>query len=402
MVWNAFADRFKKPRRSQERRRRDRTAVRERSSWMTGLGGESLEGRALLANASLVGNDLQIDFTFTGSTAEAVTIASDGTNYTLGGDITGTTSFSVASVNKITLSASGNSTAQSMTFQGGTAFTLSQGLASTDVDSVTVSQAINAGGGSAAISIDAPGPIDIAANLTAGSGGVTLNAKGPAAERIWLAPSFSARGPGLIRGTWIEATAPERRRLRARLGADDETFLVMGFGYADAPWASLQRAFDLHGLPPGFQRALLYRPQGLSLTHDEFDLALQACDLNFVRGEDSFVRAHWAAASPWRVPFVWQPYRQEGMSHRDKLEGWLDQIFRPSHAMVHLEALHFAFNVMAETPSVASCWRGMLADWTPMRDHLQDACRGLAEQPALEERLLALMGERTESARIRG
>jgi hypothetical protein len=233
-------------------------------------------------------------------------------------------------------------------------------------------------------------------------GGVTLNPKGPAAERIWLAPSFSARGPGLIRGTWIEATAPERRRLRARLGADDETFLVMGFGYADAPWASLQRAFDLHGLPPGFQRALLYRPQGLSLTHDEFDLALQACDLNFVRGEDSFVRAHWAAASLWRVPFVWQPYRQKGMSHRDKLEGWLDQIFRPSHAMVHLEALHFAFNGMAETPSVAACWRGMLADWTPMRDHLQDACRGLAEQPALEERLLALMGERTESARIRG
>jgi hypothetical protein len=148
---------------------------------MTGLGGESLEGRALLANASLVGNDLQIDFTFTGSTAEAVTIASDGTNYTLGGDITGTTSFSVASVNKITLSASGNSTAQSMTFQGGTTFTLSQGLASTGVDSVTVSQAINAGGGSAAISVTAPGAIDIAANLTAGSGGVTLNANAAAA-----------------------------------------------------------------------------------------------------------------------------------------------------------------------------------------------------------------------------
>ena len=181
MVWNAFADRFKKPRGSKERRRRDRTAVRERESWMTGLGGESLEGRALLANASLVGNDLQIDFTFTGSTAEAVTIASDGTNYTLGGDITGTTSFSVASVNKITLSASGNSTAQSMTFQGGTAFTLSQGLASTGVDSVTVSQVINAGGGSAAISMTTPGAIDIAANLTAGSGGVTLNANAAAA-----------------------------------------------------------------------------------------------------------------------------------------------------------------------------------------------------------------------------
>jgi len=182
MVWSAFANRFKQPRRNhKERRQRTRTAVRDHATFIPSLGGEWLEDRALLANASLVGNDLQIDFTFTGSTSEAVTIASDGTNYTLGGDITGTTSFSVASVNKITLSASGNGTAQSMTFQGGTTFTLSQGLASTGVDSVTVSRAINAGGGSAAISVTAPGAIDIAANLTAGSGGVTLNANAAAA-----------------------------------------------------------------------------------------------------------------------------------------------------------------------------------------------------------------------------
>ena len=66
--------------------------------------------------ANLVDNDLQIDFTATGSTLEAVTIASDGTTFTLGGNITGTTSFSVASVTRITILASGNSTAQSMTF----------------------------------------------------------------------------------------------------------------------------------------------------------------------------------------------------------------------------------------------------------------------------------------------
>jgi len=190
--------------------------------------------------------------------------------------------------------------------------------------------------------------------------------------------------------------------MRAQLGADEQTFLVMGFGYADAPWADLRAAFQQHGLPEGFRRFVLYRPQGLALTHDEFDLALQACDLNFVRGDDSFVRAHWAAAGRWRVPFVWQPYRQEAMAHRDKLDGWLDQVFRPSHAMVHLEALHFVFNGMAESPSLKACWKGMLVDWTPMRDHLQDACRGLAERPALEQRLLALVEERPESARIRG
>ncbi|MEY2775989.1 MAG: hypothetical protein RLY30_87 [Pseudomonadota bacterium] len=234
------------------------------------------------------------------------------------------------------------------------------------------------------------------------AGSMAQNPRGPAAERVWMAPSFAPRGPGLIRGTWQEAGAAERARMRAQLGADEQTFLVMGFGYADAPWAELRKAFDQHGLPEGFQRVVLYRPQGLALTHDEFDLALQACDLNFVRGEDSFVRAHWAAAGRWRVPFVWQPYRQEAMAHRDKLDGWLDQVFRPSHAMVHLEALHFVFNGMAESPSLQACWKGMLVDWNPMRDHLQDACRGLAERPALEDRLLALMEERPESARIRG
>jgi uncharacterized repeat protein (TIGR03837 family) len=41
------------------------------------------------------------------------------------------------------------------------------------------------------------------------------------------------------------------------------------------------------------------------LTQVDFDHLLWACDLNFVRGEDSFVRAQWAGR-----PFVWQPYPQ--------------------------------------------------------------------------------------------
>ena len=40
------------------------------------------------------------------------------------------------------------------------------------------------------------------------------------------------------------------------------------------------------------------------LTQADYDRLLWSCDLNFVRGEDSFVRAQWAGA-----PFVWQVYR---------------------------------------------------------------------------------------------
>ena len=41
------------------------------------------------------------------------------------------------------------------------------------------------------------------------------------------------------------------------------------------------------------------------LPQTQFDRLLWACDVNFVRGEDSFVRAQWA-----RRPFVWQVYPQ--------------------------------------------------------------------------------------------
>jgi uncharacterized repeat protein (TIGR03837 family) len=55
------------------------------------------------------------------------------------------------------------------------------------------------------------------------------------------------------------------------------------------------------------------------LDQDGYDRLLWACDLNFVRGEDSFVRAQWAARM-----FVWQIYPQQERAHWPKLESFLD------------------------------------------------------------------------------
>jgi uncharacterized repeat protein (TIGR03837 family) len=55
------------------------------------------------------------------------------------------------------------------------------------------------------------------------------------------------------------------------------------------------------------------------LDQDEYDRLLWACDLNFVRGEDSFVRAQWAARA-----LVWQIYPQRDCAHLPKLEAFLD------------------------------------------------------------------------------
>jgi len=54
------------------------------------------------------------------------------------------------------------------------------------------------------------------------------------------------------------------------------------------------------------------------LSQENYDRLLWSCNLNFVRGEDSFVRAQWAAH-----PLVWHIYPQADDAHVAKLEAFL-------------------------------------------------------------------------------
>lgn len=56
------------------------------------------------------------------------------------------------------------------------------------------------------------------------------------------------------------------------------------------------------------------------LPQQQYDYLLAACDINFVRGEDSVIRAHWAGK-----PMVWQIYRQQEQAHQVKLQAFLDK-----------------------------------------------------------------------------
>lgn len=71
------------------------------------------------------------------------------------------------------------------------------------------------------------------------------------------------------------------------------------------------------------------------LEQTEFDHLLWACDLNFVRGEDSLVRALWAGK-----PFVWHIYPQHDDAHLAKLHAFLDMLQAPPS----LRAVHIAWN----------------------------------------------------------
>jgi uncharacterized repeat protein (TIGR03837 family) len=75
------------------------------------------------------------------------------------------------------------------------------------------------------------------------------------------------------------------------------------------------------------------------LSQTDFDHLLWACDLNFVRGEDSVVRALWAGKA-----FVWQIYPQADQAHRTKLQAFLDMLEAPPS----LRRFHEAWNGLGE------------------------------------------------------
>lgn len=71
------------------------------------------------------------------------------------------------------------------------------------------------------------------------------------------------------------------------------------------------------------------------LTQADYDHLLWSCDFNFVRGEDSVVRALWAGR-----PFCWQIYPQDDDAHHDKLDAFLDWLDAPPD----WRALHRGWN----------------------------------------------------------
>lgn len=165
-------------------------------------------------------------------------------------------------------------------------------------------------------------------------------------------PGFSERTGGLLNEPWLEASRSAfqqnevaRAVFLGSLGlpiASDAT-LVSLFCYPTAPLDALFEAMQSTSAPvvclvpqgvasdavsrflqqPAFAGARASRGQLTVevvpfLEPDDYDRLLWCCDLNFVRGEDSLVRAIWSGR-----PFVWQLYEQEGNAHFDKLDAFL-------------------------------------------------------------------------------
>lgn len=89
------------------------------------------------------------------------------------------------------------------------------------------------------------------------------------------------------------------------------------------------------------------------MNQTEFDHLLWACDMNFVRGEDSLVRALWAG-KPW----VWQIYPQDDLAHHAKLQALCDKLQMPAD----LQVFQRRWNQVTTTP-LAPLTRAVLDAW---------------------------------------
>jgi hypothetical protein len=95
----------------------------------------------------------------------------------------------------------------------------------------------------------------------------------------------------------------------------------------------------------------------------DYDRVLGASDLNFVRGEDSFVRAQWAER-----PFVWHIYPQDEGAHHDKLDAFLARYtegLSPAAAQA-TAAFWRAWNGMGDA---AAAWPAMRAALPALATH---------------------------------
>lgn len=83
---------------------------------------------------------------------------------------------------------------------------------------------------------------------------------------------------------------------------------------------------------------------------DSYDRLLWACDCNFVRGEDSFVRAQWAGR-----PFIWQIYPQQEDVHWTKLFAFVD-IYSSDLAEDAAAGLHALWQAWNQQEGVGEAW----------------------------------------------
>jgi uncharacterized repeat protein (TIGR03837 family) len=113
------------------------------------------------------------------------------------------------------------------------------------------------------------------------------------------------------------------------------------------------------------------------LSQDTFDQLLWACDLNFVRGEDSWIRALWAAK-----PFIWQPYQQAEGLHHSKLEAFFER-YQATKALSNFNQAWLG------TEMDATLWEALIEDLPGLQKHAEKQTHEFEKQTDLAANLVS-------------
>lgn len=207
-------------------------------------------------------------------------------------------------------------------------------------------------------------------------------------------PGFSAGTGGLIRERHVVMpavanTSPQSAYVFAydTLAAQEITTQLVAHHIEvsvahGALGLSLTKAENKAGRAPNRIKPMAFVPQ------PAFDQVLAQHDVLIVRGEDSFVRAQYAAR-----PFLWHIYPQADGAHLVKLEAFLDRYcegLAPDAADVH-RALHrvLADGVEADAEHVAALVSRWLHHFPVLHQHARGWAAHLLAAPDLVSNLVA-------------
>lgn len=128
------------------------------------------------------------------------------------------------------------------------------------------------------------------------------------------------------------------------------------------------------------------------LSQDDYDRLLWACDLNFIRGEDSWIRAIWAGK-----PFIWQPYLQAEDTHINKLNAFLDVYSNKASpevkTLLNEASLAWSGNdkqsvQISDNNSKPEVWQDLISQLPALHAYAKQRADAFSSQPDLATKLV--------------
>ena len=221
--------------------------------------------------------------------------------------------------------------------------------------------------------------------------------------KYFFCPGFTEASGGLIRERQSVAGATCRNPPDAQ--SRDTSLLhirvaplnvlrIFAFAYPQAPVHALSQAFATAGVATtvtfgaALARSAPHWQAAAPVPQTRFDALLAQFDFLIVRGEDSFVRAQWAAK-----PFLWHIYPTDDGAHLIKLDAWLDRYCAglDANASAAYRAASRAFNTAAGGTTQSASYELLVQNVSELAAHALRWRDTLMRQTDLATRLLTFI-----------